>query len=125
MTDEIVFITKNFDDQNNIQLSISVNGTKYHKTVRFSFKNNFATEIFLNKYIIVSDVNESSDKIYFKPSNKDEGYKLTSGGKSLNCYFSVNLHAFATKIEEYGWIGDYKDFSTDGEMFYITKGDKD
>ena len=71
MTDEIVFITKNCDDQNSIQLSISVNGTKYHKTVRFSFKDNFATEVFLNKYIIVSDVNESSDKIYFKPSNKN------------------------------------------------------
>ena len=120
----IQFITKKVIKATDPFVSITTSGSEMHKNCRFSFRNSLGQKISQTGYIVVSDVNDKSDTIYFSESSKDEGYLFKTNKTTDNGFISINSHWFAKKLEEYGWIGDYSKTYKKNGYYCIHKSDR-
>lgn len=108
MSDEkIRFITKQVSKATDPYVSITTSGSKLHKQARFTFRNGTAQEISKTGYIVVSDIDPETRKLYFSESTEREGYVFKENKTTNNGSISINAHWLAKKLEDYGWIGDY------------------
>ncbi len=115
MSSGIEFITKQIVKATDPFVSITTSGSNLHKQVRFTFRNNIGQKISKTGYIVVSNIDEESENIYFKESTKNEGYILKTNKTTENGSISINADWLAKKLEEFEWIGDYpKVYKEDG-----------
>lgn len=120
---DIKFIKRNESSlsiKKNSQVTIHVD----YRIVRFSFRNDLAKEISKTGYAIASDVDESSDVLYFRCSDENEGHKLSINKNSGSCFMTIGVHEYAKKIEELDWEGIYQNYYCEGNAFYIKLKDK-
>lgn len=129
MSNKIEFITKqnSKETQRGIfpSISISTSGSKYHKQVRISFKNGAGTKITKTGYIVFSNIDENSQKMYFKESVEGEGHYFSKNRTTDNGSITLNLHWLAEILEEYGWIGDYTNLYYEDGYYCIHKEDRE
>lgn len=124
MNKEIEFITKSFAKNAMPYVSVAINGSSRHKSARFTFRNGFGQMISKTGYIVVSNINEESDKIYFSESDEGEGYAFRANDTTSNGSITINVYWLAERIEEYGWIGDYPEFYKEDGYYCIRKEDR-
>ena len=123
-TTKIEFITKQTVKSTEPVVSIFTTGSDYHKIARFSFRNGTGQKISKTGYIVVSNIDENSEKIYFNESVKNEGYAFIGSKANTNGAISINAHWLAVKLEEYEWVGDYLKIHKEDGYYCIHKSDR-
>ena len=124
MGKEIEFLTKSVVKNTMPYVSVTINGSSRHKGARFTFRNGFGQMISKTGYIVVSNISEESDRIYFSESDEEEGYLFKVNDATSNGAIIINAHWLAEKIEEYGWVGDYSEFYKENGYYCIHKEDR-
>lgn len=99
-------------------VKITITGRERSKTIRFSFGKDTLDKITKTGYINFSLIDENSDAIYFKESNKEEGYKIVRTKHSG--YVLVLNRGYVESAEKYNWVGSFE-LSKRDEYYCIIK----